>query len=288
MKIREIIAEESQLEAAGSVLQALKTLGKTAASKPAGSKGWVDTVNRYADAVQGAKAGVTGAATTTARAFFTLTSAGMSFLKTWQMLDPLYVYNKHMSKWEKDMKAGKITADQYELIREKELTQLIGQWTAILATNGMLRAGAMPLLAGFRLFGLNTIYSFVNTLTKGGQAALMYWWNTDEGRHWIASALALGVVDDTDYVSSIVGGNVAQLLDKLKGKVRKPPAGAAATGAASDSSSAGAASTNEPQSAEKPSQPPASNQKTNPQDYEYYSDTLVKNKKTGALELKDF
>ena len=283
MKIREIIAEESQLEAAGSVLQALKSLGKTAASKPAGSKGWVDTVNRYADAVSGAKAGVTSAAMSTARAFFTLTSAGMSFLKTWQMLDPLYVYNKHMSKWEKDMKAGKITADQYELIREKELTQLIGQWAAILATNGMLRAGAMPLLAGFRLFGLNTIYAFVNTLTKGGQAALMYWWNTDEGRNWIASALALGVIDDTDYVSSIVGGNIAQLLDKLKGKVRKSPT--AATGA---SGSADSDVATEPKSAEKTSQAPASNQKTNPQDYEYYSDTLVKNKKTGALELKDF
>ena len=299
MKIREIIAEDSNVdEALGTAWNLAKAAGREligkgaqAAAKSPGVMGqgpkWAQTINNFSDRIAAKKAGAVSSTLATARAGFTVSSGIMSALKAWQVLDPLLVYQRHMSKYADALAQGSISEQQYEMIREKELTQLVGQWAMMLGTNMVLRGGVMPLLGGFKLFGLTTIYSFVNTLTKGAQWYLMKWWNSEEGRKWIASVLALGVVGDEDWASAIIGGNLASFLDKLKGKTRQAPANAPADKAATGQGNQGAQPADAtPADAEQPA--PASSQKTNPQDYEYYSDTLVKNKKTGKLELKDF
>lgn len=293
MKIREIVTENSNVdEALGTAWNLAKAAGKELIGKGAQAaakdsevaiKGqgpkWAQWVNRQSNKIGDIKSTARSNVRSTATATFTLTSSAMSLLKYWQMLDPFLVYNKHMEQWEKQLAQGKITEEQYEAIREKELTQLVGQVATILATNGMIRAGIMPVLGFFRVFGLNTIHAFVNTLTKASQGALMMWWNSNEGRAWIASVLALGVIGDQDWASTIIGGNIARQLDRLKGKVKAAPVGGSEEPASN------------PQGTEKTPDSPAdnvSNQKKNPQDYEYHSPTLVRNKKTGELEMRDF
>ena len=214
MKIRDIVAESSDLNEANP-LSAIKGIAKGTAPK------WAQTVNQFVDKTAAAKAGAGAAIKTTARAGFTLTSAALSFLKAYQLYQPYKDYETVMAKREDQVKRGVLTQVQYEIVREQELTKLVAQWTVILATNGLLRSGVMPFLGGLRLFGLGTVYAFINSLTKAAQLWLMNWWNSEEGRKWVASILAHGVINDQDMISPVVGGNIADLIDRVQGKMRK-------------------------------------------------------------------
>ena len=187
-------------------------------------KGIAQKVGQVIGKGQAAKAAAGSALKTTAQAGFGLTSAALSFLKAYQLYLPYNAYSTTMAKREDQVKRGVITQVQYEIVREQELTKLVAQWTVILATNGLLRSGVMPFLAGVKLFGMGGVYTFINSLTKGAQLWLMNWWNSEEGRKWVASILAHGVINDEDMISPVVGGNIAELIDQLKGKMRREKA----------------------------------------------------------------
>lgn len=209
MKIHDIVAESSELNEAGLIKGIAQKVGQAVA------KG------------QAVKAAAGTAAKTGTHYGLALTSAALSFLKTYQLYLPYKAYSTTMAKREDQVKRGVITQVQYEIVREQELTKLVAQWTVILATNGLLRSGVMPFLAGVKLFGMGGVYTFINSLTKGAQAWLMNWWNSEEGRKWVASILAHGVINDEDMISPVVGGNIAELIDQLKGKMRREKVDAA-------------------------------------------------------------
>ena len=157
-----------------------------------------------------------------------------------------------MGKWEELLQSGKITQEQYDEIRKKEMATMVTHMAANiggLAAFKSFAAGSKFLLGwipGFR--------SAITGLSTAGAAALAYWWQTDEGRKWLTYAIMNELYD----LSPILGGVPLKALDELKSKIpgfnsEKP---AAAPGGASSGQAAAQPGTTTPAAAPKPTGTP--------------------------------
>lgn len=127
--------------------------------------------------------------------------------------DPFYEYNSRMSKWEDLLKAGKITQEDYDSIRQKELGTLVAHVAANLGGLAVFKSfGAGAKFLGGWIPGFRPL---VTGLTTAGAAAMAYWWQTDEGRKWLSYA----IVNEMYDLSPLIGGAAANLIDTVKSKI---------------------------------------------------------------------
>lgn len=237
MKIYEIIKEdEQQVNEFGGVLRALGTMGKallptagkaTSAGLKAPSK-----LQRLAHNV--GKVGKAGKQVAGRTGQFTLgainlTDEAIKWYARYQGIwKPIKEYHDTMAEWEAKLKAGEITDKQYEYVREKEMSYMIGRISSYILVSGIIRTSILPAVAGLKLWGAtkmagNTLASIAgSTLSTAGRAGQAYivteYINSPEGRELLAQAFAEGPLGD--MIAPALGGSAAKLVDKVKGKAR--------------------------------------------------------------------
>lgn len=145
-----------------------------------------------------------------------ITDSGLKWLVRWQAIgSPIFEYNQKMKKWEQALANNEITQEEYEGIREKELSFLVGRVASGIAVSGVIRGTLLPMIAGFKAFGNPMMSSILSGVSRAGTAYMLSWMNSDEGREILANIMVNGFVDP------IVGGTTANLIDKVRGKARE-------------------------------------------------------------------
>ena len=128
-------------------------------------------------------------------------------------VDPIYEYNKRMGKWEELLKSGKITQEQYDEIRQKEMATMMAHMTANIGGLAVFKSFAAG--SKFLLGWIPGVSAALTGLSTAGAAAMAYWWQTDEGRKWITYAIMNEFYD----LSPILGGVPLKAIDELKAKI---------------------------------------------------------------------
>lgn len=229
MKIHELLNEDEQLDEFLGIARALGSMGRallpgagkaTSAGLKAPSK-----LQRLMHTGKNV-AGRTGKFTL---GTINLTDEALKWYGRYQGIwIPIKEFNETMGPWQEKLKNGEITEKQFEYVREKEISYMIGRIASYIAVSGIVRGTILPAVAGLKLWGAtrmagNTMASIAGSgLSAAGRAAQVYavtqWINSDEGRKLLAEAFAEGPLGD--LVAPILGGSAAKLADKIKGKAR--------------------------------------------------------------------
>lgn len=235
MKIYEIISENEQRT--DEFLGVGRALGQMASAFAPGARQGLRAPNflqrlghslGIGKAVKGVKnvAGRTGQFTLGA---VNLTDEALKWYGRYQGIwIPIKEFHDKMAEYEEKLKAGKIKDNEYEYVREKELSYMIGRISSYIAVSGIIRTSILPAVAGLKLWGgtrwagntiANIAGSALSTAGRAGQAYIASeWLNSPEGREMLASAFAEGPLGE--LVAPMLGGSAAKLVDKIKGKAR--------------------------------------------------------------------
>ena len=195
MKIHEIIQENNQVdEGLGGLLK----LGAKAAIKHIPGVGRMAAKTRMA--TRGATKAAGSAATKTysgLKVLGTISDGVLSAFKYYQLYQPVSRYKTNMENAEAKLKSGEWTQEQYDAVRQDQMSQLVVRLATMLTGNMLI--GSVPALAkGLIPFGRTkyiggTIDLLGKLTTAPAQAAFTYWANTDEGRKAIASSIGSAV-----------------------------------------------------------------------------------------------
>lgn len=163
---------------------------------------------------------------------------------TWAgILTPFWHYWWAVKLAEKKLEAGTYTKENYDYVRQTEMSKLITALTVGLAGKTVFGTfhAAMSVFKRIPIFGkaLRPVLNFLQTLDKTGQVAFVAFLNTDTGRRWLALAATADFFEGTPYeidVAQIVGGSGVALLDMAKEAVgmKTTPAASAASQTASN------------------------------------------------------
>ena len=232
MKIHELLKEDEQIDEFAGILRALGTMGKAFA--PAARQGLrapsaLQRLMRPISNVAKAGKNVAKRGGTFTLGAINLTDEALKWYGRYQGIwKPIKEYYDTMAPWQKKLDDGEITQKQFEYVREKEMSFMLGRIASYIAVSGIVRGTILPAVAGLKLWGAtrlagNTIANIAgSSLSAAGRAGQVYavdnWINSEEGRQMLASAFAEGPLGD--MVAPILGGSAAKLADKIKGKAR--------------------------------------------------------------------
>ena len=124
---------------------------------------------------------------------------------------------------ETKLKAGVYTQENYDYVRQTEMSKLVTAVTVGLAGKAVFGTfhATMSVFKRIPIFGtaLRPVLDFLQTLDKTAQVAFVAFLNTATGRRWLALAATADFFEGTPYeidVAQIVGGSSAALLDMAK------------------------------------------------------------------------
>ena len=127
---------------------------------------------------------------------------------------------------ETKLKAGVYTQENYDYVRQTEMSKLIVAVTVGLAGKVVFSTfnGALGIIKKIPIFGtaLRPVLNFLQTLDKTAQVAFVAFLNTDTGRKWLAMAACADFFEGTPYeidISQIIGGGGVALIDMAKDSV---------------------------------------------------------------------
>ena len=178
---------------------------------------------------------------------------------TWAgILTPFWHYWWAVRLAEKKLEAGVYSQENYDYVRQTEMSKLVTALTVGLAGKAVFGTfhTAMSVFKRIPIFGraLRPVLNFLQTLDKSAQVAFVAFLNTDTGRRWLALAATADFFEGTPYeidVAQIVGGSSVALIDMAKEAVGMKAAPAA--GKPADKSAVPASSTTtEPAVAKEP------------------------------------
>lgn len=154
------------------------------------------------------------------------------------VVDPILQYNIKMKKWDAQLASGAIDQATYDDIRKKELSISIAAFATGLAGSTFIKGfgSASSWLTSWS----PTLTSIIRGITTAGQAATVYWLNSEQGRHWISYLVFNDLYDISDIL-----GKPTTLIDQFKSMVpgfNGPPAAQGGTAAAPTGTTTGTAS----------------------------------------------
>jgi len=162
-------------------------------------------VRQYHGGIIGA--GVRKVADNAAGLITALTTAGISAASAKQ-------YNDTVNELQKQLDAGQITPDEFEIGRQKAMTLLVGQVTLSLGAWGALKSvSAMP-VAIINKF-VPGFAAVASGLSAYGMVQASNWLRSEQGRQALAFMFIDGFID----TSPLFGGVPVSWLDKFKSMV---------------------------------------------------------------------
>lgn len=223
----------------------------------------------------------------------TILNVGLTGAYYWMFYEPLRDYMEHIEAAEEKLKAGggvDPTPEDFEAYRRKEMSILIGRWTTLWATGKLVK---LPFSIVSKLVGKLSpgLASAVSTLGRGGQVYFMSQINSPENAKTIASWMAGPIASQFIGGAGVAGENLirswipgAKEYDQPEGE---PNPGTAA-GAEDDQEVDGTTQQADPNKP-KPEKPGAKKEKQpwKPEEWEYYSPGIYRNKKTYELDRRD-
>jgi hypothetical protein len=230
----------------------------------------------------------------------TLINLGLTGAYYWMLYEPLRDYMNNIEEAEKMLQAGggkDPTPEDFEAYRRKEMSVLIGRWATLWATGKLVK---LPFSIVSRMFGKFSpgLATAVSTLGRGGQVYFMNQINDPDNAKtiatWMSGPIAstfiggAGVAAENKIRSWIPG---AKEYDQAQAtKPSKPETGDEKEVDGTDKTDLDnpADNTDTP----KTTKPDPTNKAKvklpfKPDEWEFYSTGIYRNKKTGELDYRD-
>lgn len=209
------------------------------------------------------------------------------------LYEPIATYRDNIEIAEQYLDSGKVSADQFNTYRRKEAGALVGKLTTnVIALGAAKVPGALAksiLQRLSKLLGLKGNIGVLGTVIDGmtvvTSIAALKWINNEQNATIIANQLAKPIIGDIAAVD-VAGAGITTIIDAFK-NIASSGASAQSqstmnTSPSTDSATAQSTTTDATTSPQ--GQPAAT--PYNPDDWEYYTPSLVKNKKTGEINFK--
>lgn len=154
-------------------------------------------------------AGLKGSLKTGAKVVLTSIRVLMTIGYYYMFYEPLELYLDNISVAQEKLASGEWTQKEFNDYRQREMSGLIGKWTALWAGGKMIK---LPFAAAGKMFGMISpkLGAAMSGLGTAGQLYFMNWINNPENSETIASFMAMPLLTDT------LGGIGVAAEDKIR------------------------------------------------------------------------
>ena len=206
-------------------------------------------------------------------------------------IEPIQTYINNIDIAEQRyLDTGNWSTEEFEIYRRREVGALVGKLTESIVTlgaakvSGGIAKGILQRLS--KLFGLKgnigPLGTVIDGLTTLGAIGALKWMNNEQNASIIANQLASPIIGDIT-ANDVAGGAITTMIDAFKGinSQTSGPSTASTDNTTLPVNTAQPANTAAPANGQQPA-----SAAYNPDDWEYYSPSLVKNKTTGEINFK--
>lgn len=205
-------------------------------------------------------------------------------------IEPFLTYNNNVEiAEEKYLKTHLWTEDEFETYRRRELGAAVGKLTTAVITFSTAKIpGAIVKKVLKGLFGnIGTLNTIIDGMTAYTAFRALNWMSNEKNASIVAQVLAAPIIGDVS-ANDVAGSGLSIIIDAFKELIGQQSSTGDTTGIKPQDGSfinTQPGISNQP-TKNTPDTTTAQDTQYNPDDWEYYTPSLIKNKKTGEINFK--